>query len=648
MVYSKRKSILTKDFVRPSRQAGIMMETTSSNIVEQLIQEFSAIEGIELEPSDHLLLRSFVEELGAAGGISTLENFLDASPTQTGAIFHYWLDYLYDVYGKFFTDFRDFKALRHTCITALLQKKTDKVLTIWCVEPGSGQEAYSLSLMLNRAIPELNDWTIRLHTSNQRRYRFQRCKGARFNTIELSQGLPDSMVQHLIEADFEDNGFLVKDNISRHIQHHHTPVLMKPNEIPLCDIILLRGVYKYLGKAQAEELLKILHTKLNDCGYLMLSRHDEPILNKGFRRMNTVHGSALYIKNSQPQNPPLEDDTVPRTSTYTVHDLSTDNYKQMVKHLKQLKLLEGISVGEHDKFMLQFPIRKFSKGDKILHEGDPNTNIYGIVDGHLSIWVGTGLLRRPEQLTSLGVGQIVGEGSSLNRTLCSASVIAEDDVTVFEISDTLFKKHYGHNASFASRINAMMNRRARERGEFKSNQKSIKASNAERTREGIGLVNEGRYVLDEYSLPDGMKLTPITPDLMKCFKEFSRETSLFRALPLAAVETVANLLCAVEVKADTTIIKEGSWPVGFYLICKGEADIYKGGGFLRIGQKITQVSTGAFIGETSVILGQKATASVISRSPMTLCVLSRELFEYIYNSDQSFALEIDRLCAERR
>ena len=66
-----------------------------------------------------------------------------------------------------------------------------------------------------------------------------------------------------------------------------------------------------------------------------------------------------------------------------------------------------------------------------------------------------------------------------------------------------------------------------------------------------------------------MELTAISPDLLKCFKEFSRETSLFRALPLAAVETVANLLCAVEVEADTTLIKEGSWPVGFYLICEG-------------------------------------------------------------------------------
>ena len=115
--------------------------------------------------------------------------------------------------------------------------------------------------MLNRAIPELKDWTVTLHTSNQRHYRFQRCKGARFNTIELSQGLPDGMVDHLIEPDFEDEdsmGFLVKSKLSRNIKHHHNPVLTALDEIPLCDIILIRGVYKYLGEDQAKDLIKVI------------------------------------------------------------------------------------------------------------------------------------------------------------------------------------------------------------------------------------------------------------------------------------------------------------------------------------------------------------------------------------------------------
>ena len=319
----------------------------------------------------------------------------------------------------------------------------------------------------------------------------------------------------------------------------------------------------------------------------------------------------------------------------------------MVKHLKQLKLLDGISVGDHDKFMLQFPIRRFEKGHKILHEGEPNTSIFGVIDGHISIWVGTGLLRRPQQLTSLGVGQVIGETSSIHRSICTASVVAESAVEVFEINNELLRKHYADNPSFASRINSMVTRRAKERTNFQTTNRAFKASQDGPKRDGIALVNEGRYVLDQYALPNGVELTAITPDLLKCFKEFSRTTRLFRALPLTAVETVANLLCAVKVPPDTVLIKEGSWPVGFYLVCEGEAEVYKGGGIFRIGQKVAEVSTGSFVGETSVILGQKASASVISRTEMMLCVLSRELFEYVYNSHESFALEIDRICAER-
>ena len=84
----------------------------------------------------------------------------------------------------------------------------------------------------------------------------------------------------------------------------------------------------------------------------------------------------FILKSSMAKTVDLDDGTVHQSSNYTVHDLSPENYKQMVKHLKQLKLLEGISVGDHDKFMLQFPIRKFVKGDKILHEGDPNTKYF--------------------------------------------------------------------------------------------------------------------------------------------------------------------------------------------------------------------------------------------------------------------------------
>ena len=65
------------------------MEATSSNIIEKLVREFSGLAGIVLEPSDHLLLKSFVDEIEAAGGLSKLESILGDQSNQTGNLFHY-------------------------------------------------------------------------------------------------------------------------------------------------------------------------------------------------------------------------------------------------------------------------------------------------------------------------------------------------------------------------------------------------------------------------------------------------------------------------------------------------------------------------------------------------------------------------------
>lgn len=103
---------------------GFDIDASTPSIVDTLVKPFEDVEGIEVKPNDQLLLESFIDDVEAAGGLSMLESFLNAQPVETGGIFHYWLDYLYDVYEKFFTDFRDFKALRHACITGLLEKKT--------------------------------------------------------------------------------------------------------------------------------------------------------------------------------------------------------------------------------------------------------------------------------------------------------------------------------------------------------------------------------------------------------------------------------------------------------------------------------------------------------------------------------------------
>ena len=45
------------------------MNAPTLSLVDQLTQQFQDVEGVKLEPSDRLLLESFVDEVEAAGGL---------------------------------------------------------------------------------------------------------------------------------------------------------------------------------------------------------------------------------------------------------------------------------------------------------------------------------------------------------------------------------------------------------------------------------------------------------------------------------------------------------------------------------------------------------------------------------------------------
>ena len=615
--------------------------------VENFARRLTSVAGLRLSAPDLLLLESYLHDLKQTGSESILEQFRSPNNHSLGIALNFWLESLYDHYGKFFADFRDFKTLRHVCIASILQQKRDKSLTIWCVEQGKGQEAYSLGLMIHAAIPELADWKIKIITTNQSSSKYLKCMRAQFTGHELSQGLPESMVDKLVTPNDSENLFNLQPHISAYFEHKHLALVQPLDTIPLCDIVMLRGVYKYLGKQQAAEFEKRLIQKIHPRGFLLLSRQDPRLQTDQFASIETSYQSALY----QPTGPTPKTarQAPPQKSVYLdVSDLSAEAYRQMTLLLKEIGLMQDINIGETDDFLRQFPLRQFSKDDRILHEGEPNSKLMGVIDGSVSIWVGTGLIRKPLLLTTLGPGQLIGESSALTSSNCTASVVADSSITVFEINRALFEELYNTHPKFSSTINSMMRRRHKEREVFKKTQKSIDSSPRKKREDDISLIDEGRYILDAYSLPDKMKLTTVTPELLKQFKKFSNETSLFEGLSLKAVETIANLLCAVEVEEDVMLIKEGTWPVGFYLVCEGEADIYKGSGIFTSGKKVAQVRPGSFIGEMSVILNKKASASVISTTSMTLCALSRELFEYLYNSQKEFSVTVDELVRTRK
>lgn len=77
--------------------------------------------------------------------------------------------------------------------------------------------------------------------------------------------------------------------------------------------------------------------------------------------------------------------------------------------------------------------RRLSRGDVLMKAGELNGSVYVLLRGRLGVLADEG----EEFISEIGVGELIGEISVLDKRPCSATVIALDECTLLEIGESL-------------------------------------------------------------------------------------------------------------------------------------------------------------------------------------------------------------------
>ncbi len=99
-----------------------------------------------------------------------------------------------------------------------------------------------------------------------------------------------------------------------------------------------------------------------------------------------------------------------------------------------------------------------------------------------------------------------------------------------------------------------------------------------------------------------------------------RSIPLFAELPAPAVEGLAAALTPAEVRAGTTLIRQGEQGDAYYAIAAGQVDVFQDGRFVR------QCGRGEGVGEIALLRAIPRTATVTAHSDATVYMLAREPF----------------------
>jgi chemotaxis protein methyltransferase CheR len=180
---------------------------------------------------------------------------------------------------SFFRDLRPFDLLRQELLPKIIEtRRLHRTLRLWSAACATGQEAYSLAMMLLEHFPMLVGWNIVIEGTDICNEVVQRAQAGRYHRIEINRGLPARYVVRYFDHIGED--WVVKPEVRKICNFRQANLCgstLPFNRASDCfDVIFLRNVMLYFDQPTRRTLMAGIHHVLAPDGILFLGSSEQP------------------------------------------------------------------------------------------------------------------------------------------------------------------------------------------------------------------------------------------------------------------------------------------------------------------------------------------------------------------------------------
>lgn len=169
----------------------------------------------------------------------------------------------------FFRDGRPFDLMKERILPDLIEKRrATRRLRIWSAACSTGQEAYSLAMLLAE-YPGLSGWTVEILGTDYSPKVVDRAREGVFNHFEVQRGLPIQMLIKYFEQG-ENNSWRIKENLRRTVTFREGNLLQSFRTLGTFDVVFCRNVLIYFDDAGKRGVLERMADVIPPDGYLFL------------------------------------------------------------------------------------------------------------------------------------------------------------------------------------------------------------------------------------------------------------------------------------------------------------------------------------------------------------------------------------------
>ena len=277
--------------------------------VSDLVRREAAI---VLLPGKEYLVEARLTGLARAAGASDVSAYVTAVQTRgTAAQRMAVVEALTTNETSWFRDGAPFEVLRTTVVPELLHRPRSGPITVWSAACSSGQEPYTIAMVMADALP----WgaSVDILATDISQEMLDRTLAGRYSQLEVGRGLPSPMlVKHFGRAGSQ---WQVSDLLRAMVRVQRLNLAAPFPPLPVFDVVFLRNVLIYFDAATKRSILQRVRRVLNPDGYLFLGGAETTLgIDDGWTR-ETVGRFALHR--------PLRAAPTAPTATTRPHELSS-------------------------------------------------------------------------------------------------------------------------------------------------------------------------------------------------------------------------------------------------------------------------------------------------------------------------------------
>ncbi len=244
-----------------------MVSPESFRLLKDLLRRET---GVVLDDGKEYLVRARLGPVARREGLGSIEKLAELVRDRPQApLSRRVLEALMTTETSFFRDVHPFSSLKERIIPELIERRASmRILRFWSAACSTGQEAYSLAVLVREYFPHLTGWQVRILASDVSGSVLERARAGRYSQMEINRGVPT----HLLVRYFRRDGleWQVADAVREMVDFREINLAEPLPDLPPMDVVFLRNVLIYFDEPLRRTVLERVGRLLRPDGYLFV------------------------------------------------------------------------------------------------------------------------------------------------------------------------------------------------------------------------------------------------------------------------------------------------------------------------------------------------------------------------------------------